>query len=122
MRIQWSSTSERSRNLSRRWSWCEAGLGSRLTLGALAGVALLLVLANLGNMYLWQDEAETALLSQRLGEFGLPLAFDGRNLIRQAPKDVEYTDEYVWVYHPWLPVFFTAASIGLVGATPLARR
>ena len=72
----------------------------------IAGAVLLL--ANLGNVYLWQDEAETALLSQRLGTYGLPLAFDGRNLIRQAPKDVQYTADYVWVYHPWLPFFLTA--------------
>jgi 4-amino-4-deoxy-L-arabinose transferase-like glycosyltransferase len=88
----------------------------------LAVLALLLFLGNLGNMYLWQDEAETALLSQRLGEYGLPLAFDGRNLIRQAPKDVQYTEDYVWVYHPWLPFFFTAASMRLVGATTFAAR
>jgi 4-amino-4-deoxy-L-arabinose transferase-like glycosyltransferase len=83
---------------------------------------LILIAANLGNMYLWQDEAETALLSQRLGKYGLPLAFDGRNLIRQAPKDVQYTADYVWVYHPWLPFYFTSLSMALLGATTQAAR
>ncbi len=82
----------------------------------------LLLLTNLGNIYLWQDEAETALLSQRLGRYGLPLAFDGRNLIRQAPQDVQYTADYVWVYHPWLPFYFTAASFALLGPTTFAAR
>jgi len=88
----------------------------------LVAAAAVLMLANLGNMYLWQDEAETALLSQRLGMYGLPLAFDGRNLIRQAPQDVQYTDEYVWVYHPWLPFYWTNLSFALLGPTTFAAR
>jgi len=84
--------------------------------------ATVLLLARLDNIYLWQDEAETALLSQRLRTYGLPLAFDGRNLIRQAPKDVQYTSDYVWVYHPWLPFFLTALSFSLLGATTFAAR
>ncbi|HOU23043.1 MAG TPA: glycosyltransferase family 39 protein, partial [Anaerolineae bacterium] len=83
---------------------------------------LVLLLTNLGNIYLWQDEAETALLSQRLGQYGLPLAFDGRNLIRQAPLDVQYTADWVWVYHPWLPFLFTALSFALLGPTTFAAR
>lgn len=85
-------------------------------------VGVVLLLANLGNIYLWQDEAETALLSQRLGLYGLPLAFDGRNLIRQAPQDVQYTTDYVWVYHPWLPFYLTAVSFALLGPTTFAAR
>lgn len=83
---------------------------------------LVLLLTNLGNIYLWQDEAETALLSQRLGQYGLPLAFDGRNLIRQAPLDVQYTPDWIWVYHPWLPFSFTALSFALLGPTTFAAR
>jgi len=83
---------------------------------------LLLLMPNLGNIYLWQDEAETALLSQRLGAYGLPLAFDGRNLIRQAPEDIQYTADYVWVYHPWLPFYATALSFALLGPTTFAAR
>jgi len=82
----------------------------------------ILLLANLDNIYLWQDEAETALLSQRLGTYGLPLASDGHNLIRQAPQDVQYTADYVWVYHPWLPFYFTAFSLAMLGPTTFAAR
>jgi 4-amino-4-deoxy-L-arabinose transferase-like glycosyltransferase len=88
----------------------------------LLGVGLLLLLTNLGNIYLWQDEAETALLSQRLRQYGLPLAFDGRNLIRQAPMDVQYTEDWVWIYHPWLPFYFTAVSFAFLGQTTFAAR
>ena len=88
----------------------------------LLAAAAVLLLTNLGNIYLWQDEAETALLSQRLGAYGLPMAFDGRNLIRQAPMDVQYTQDYIWVYHPWLPFFLTAASLAFLGPTALAAR
>lgn len=83
---------------------------------------LVLLFTNLGNIYLWQDEAETALLSQRFAQYGLPLAFDGRNLIRQAPMDVQYTADWVWVYHPWLPFLCTALSFALLGPTTFAAR
>jgi 4-amino-4-deoxy-L-arabinose transferase-like glycosyltransferase len=102
----------------RRWTtWCQARFRWLLLI-----VAAVLLLTNLGNVYLWQDEAETALLSQRLGTFGLPLAFDGRNLIRQAPQDVQYTEDYVWVYHPWLPFYLTSLSLSLLGPTTFAAR
>jgi 4-amino-4-deoxy-L-arabinose transferase-like glycosyltransferase len=98
-------------------SWVEAKFPWLLLF---AGIVLLL--GNLGNIYLWQDEAETALLSQRLGMYGLPVAFDGRNLIRQAPQDVQYTADYVWVYHPWLPFYCTALSFAFLGPTTFAAR
>jgi len=85
-------------------------------------VGAMLLLTSLGNIYLWQDEAETALLSQRLREYGLPLAFDGRNVIRQAPQDVQYTADYVWVYHPWLPFYATALSFAFLSPTTIAAR
>jgi len=108
---------ERSSSIRGLAAWAE----KRFVWLLLAACAVLL-LTNLGNIYLWQDEAETALLSQRLEAYGLPMAFDGRNLIRQAPMDVQYTQDYVWVYHPWLPFFFTAASLALLGPTALAAR
>ena len=102
----------------KRWvAWCEANF---IWLLLIAGAVLLLT--NLGNIYLWQDEAETAMLSQRLGTLGLPLAFDGRNLIRQAPQDVQYTEDYVWVYHPWLPFYLTSLSLWFFGPTTFAAR
>jgi len=111
------SVQKRSLSITALASWVEARF---VWLLLIAGTVLLLT--NLGNIYLWQDEAETALLSQRLGTYGLPLAFDGRNLIRQAPKDVQYTADYVWVYHPWLPFYMTALSFAFLGPTTFAAR
>lgn len=101
--------------------WVKQALTARFA-WVLVVAGLVLLLTNLGNIYLWQDEAETALLSQRLGTYGLPLALDGRNLIRQAPMDIQYTADYVWVYHPWLPFYFTSLSFELFGSTTFAAR
>src|SRR5208282_2059362 len=45
------------------------------------GIAALLLLWGLGNPYLWQDEAATAVLAARMLKFGRPLAYDGVNLV-----------------------------------------
>lgn len=110
-------TNAREISLSKLWSLVEKRFGLVLLI-----TGAILLFANLGNIYLWQDEAETALLSRRLGMYGFPLAFDGRNLIRQAPQDIQYTEDYVWVYHPWLPLYFTALSFALLGPTTFAAR
>src|SRR5579859_1943512 len=47
----------------------------------LAGVMLSLFFWGLGKVYLWQDEAQTAILGQRLFQFGRPIAYDGTNLV-----------------------------------------
>src|SRR5690349_17782026 len=52
-----------------------------LALGVIVGVAAVLLFWRLGQIYLWQDEAATAVLSQRLLQFGKPLAYDGTNLV-----------------------------------------
>jgi hypothetical protein len=55
-----------------------ARLAPPLLVAALAAVVLGW---NLGGRYLWQDEAQTAILARRLLEHGRPLAWDGRNLL-----------------------------------------
>lgn len=47
----------------------------------LGGLAAVLLLWGLSNKYLWQDEAVTAVLAERMLKFGRPLAYDGVNLI-----------------------------------------
>jgi hypothetical protein len=61
-------------------------------LAALAGV---LLLANLGNQYLWQDEAQTALLARTILSAGVPLGYDGRNHFSQE-LGVEYGEDGIW--------------------------
>src|ERR1051326_4603427 len=47
-------------------------------ISTLAGV---LLFWGLGRKYLWQDEAATAVLGERLLQYGKPLAYDGKNLV-----------------------------------------
>ena len=92
----------------------------------LTGVVLvgaLLLLCRLDDAFLWQDEAETALVSRHLLAFGLPLSTDGRTWVQQSAQPfVEFTDEYVWVYHSWLQYVLTATAFAVLGATTLAAR
>ena len=43
----------------------------------------ILLLANLGNQYLWQDEAQTALISKTILTDGVPRGYDGKNSFSQ---------------------------------------
>ena len=75
--------------------------GAALALvAALGGV---LIFANLDDRYLWEDEAETALLAQRVLRFGVPIAWDGRDLISQE-CGADYDANYLWRQTPWLPL------------------
>jgi len=87
----------------------------------LSGVFLLF--CRLDDAYLWQDEAETALVSQHLLAYGLPLSTDGTHWVQQAPEAfVEFTSDYIWIYHSWLQYFLTASAFALLGSTTLAAR
>ena len=46
-------------------------------------IASLLLFKNLDNIYLWQDEADTALLAQNILEYGYPRAWEGNIIITQ---------------------------------------
>lgn len=82
-----------------------------------------LFFCRLDDVYLWQDEAETAIVSRNLLAFGLPLSTDGRNWVQQAGGSfVEFTADYVWLYHSWLQYALAAVSFGLLGPTTLAAR
>jgi len=86
-------------------------------------VGALLFFCRLDDIYLWQDEAETAIVSRNLLAFGLPLSTDGTNWVQQAGRSfVEFTADYVWLYHSWLQYALTAVSFGLLGPTTLAAR
>ncbi len=101
--------------------------------------AALVVFWNLDARYLWQDEAATAVLGERLMEFGRPLAYDGRNLITMdylRPEDGEKIDRitrdaesgvrfYVergdfkpdttWIGQPWGQFALAGLSLRLLG-------
>jgi len=86
-------------------------------------VGALLFFCRLDDVYLWQDEAETAIVSRNLLAFGLPLSTEGTNWVQQAGQSfVEFTADYVWLYHSWLQYGLTAVSFGFLGPTTLAAR
>lgn len=102
----------------------QMGKTNRLAPWLLLLLAAVLFFANLDNQYLWQDEAETALLARRILNYGLPLAFDGRNMINQYPTrtELQFNADYIWIYHPWLPHYLTALSFFLFPPGTLSAR
>jgi 4-amino-4-deoxy-L-arabinose transferase-like glycosyltransferase len=98
-------------------------LQSLLFLTGVLLVGALLLLCRLDDTYLWQDEAETAIVSRHLLAHGLPLSTDGTDWVQQAAESfVEFTDDYVWIYHSWLQYALTAAAFAVLGPTTFAAR
>ncbi len=79
----------------------------------------LLAFLNLGNQYLWQDEAENAVIAQNILKFGYPCAFDGSLLV---VSDVGYRENYTWIFQPWLQNYVTAISFYLFGKSTFSAR
>lgn len=98
-----------------------ARLRRHLPLLAALGLAAALLFPNLGNIHLWQDEAETALLARNVLVYGVPRAFDGRNVITQN-QEREFGEDYVWTWSPWLQFYVAAASFAVLGESTLSAR
>jgi hypothetical protein len=92
-----------------------------LPLLAIVALAALLLLANLGNRFLWQDEAQTALIAGTVLEGGIPRGTDGRNSFSQE-LGVEYGADGIWKWHTWLSFYPVALSLALFGETSFAAR
>ena len=82
-------------------------------------IGAVFLFVRLGQMLLWQDEAETAVLARNILRFGFPRAFDGLNLVFDPQG---YGANYAWLYHPWASLYLTAAFFKLFGATTWAAR
>jgi len=83
-------------------------------------VAGILLFANLGNVYLWQDEATTAVLAKNTLNFGVPRAYDGKNLVRNI-----YDDPCMykgWKYGAWLQFYITALCFWLFSTSTFVAR
>ncbi len=93
----------------------------RVVLVLILGVAAVLIFLNLGDRYLWEDEAETALLARNVLRFGLPLGWDGRDLISQE-CGIELDENYVARRHGWLPIYLVAGSFALLGTDTVPAR
>jgi hypothetical protein len=92
-----------------------------LALAAILAVACCLLVPRLDDRYLWEDEAETALLARNVLRFGVPLAWDGRDLVSQeCGADLDANG--LWRQTPWLPMYLVAASFHLLGVDAFAAR
>jgi len=80
-----------------------------------------LLLFHLDHRPFWQDEAETACLAKNVLKYGVPLAYDGVNIISQE-QGKEYDQDYLWRWSPWLQIYVTAAAFRLGGLTTYAGR
>ncbi len=92
-----------------------------ISLALVFGTAAIFLLARLGQRAMWQDEAQTAVLSRTVLEFGVPRGSDGRNFFSQE-LGAEYGNGYLWRWHTWLPFYVTAGFFRVLGATTLAAR
>lgn len=93
----------------------------RILAASFALVALLLCTLNLGNQYLWQDEAQTALVARTVLERGLPYGTDGVNYFSQE-GGIEYGPGELWKWHTWLSFYLVAASFAVLGVSTFAAR
>lgn len=118
----------------------------RLTQIVISCAAAVFLFWGLGSHYLWQDEAATAVLAQRMVRFGKPLAYDGVNLItidhsaaenshnvEQRTRDPQsainfyiqrgdFKRDTAWKWQPWGQFVVAALSFKMFGATTIAAR
>lgn len=97
-------------------------MASRVALAVLLALSALLVFASLDNRFLWDDEAENALLAQRTLAVGLPVARDARGHVISTVCGADADENYLWTLHGWLPIYLTAASFKLFGVSTLSAR
>jgi hypothetical protein len=84
-------------------------------------IAAILFMANLGNHYLWQDEAQTALIGETILNHGLPLGYDGKNFFSQE-EGAEYGTNFIWRWHTWLQFYLPAVFFWIFGVNTFAAR
>jgi len=80
-----------------------------------------LLFKNLGNQYLWQDEAQTALVAKTVLSHGIPMGYDGKNSFSQE-LGAEYGKNYVWRWHTWFPFYLLAGFFGIFGINTFITR
>ena len=82
-------------------------------------ILLFLLFWNLGNQFLWYDEAQTALLGRSVLEHGYPKALMGDFLI---PTDEVYGPRQAYLAQPWLQNYVCALSFLLFGESNTSAR
>ncbi len=74
-----------------------------------------------GRPTLWQDEAQSALISRTVLQTGLPLGTDGKNFFSQE-QGAEYADGHLWRWHTWLPFYMVAGAFHAFGESAWSAR
>ena len=92
-----------------------------ILLGILLVLSFFLIFKNLSNNFLWEDEAESAVLARNILHFGYPRAFDGINQITPTVY-AGFGKEYQWKFHPWLPFYIVAFSQAVLGESAFSSR
>ena len=95
--------------------------GHRWGLGGVLALGAGLLLWQLGGPDLWQDEAQSALISRTVLQSGLPRGTDGLNYFSQE-FGAEYADGHLWRWHTWLPFYIVAGSFEVLGDNTFAAR
>jgi len=90
-----------------------------VAIGLLVCSAALLFI-HLGDTYLWQDEAETAVLSRNTFRYGFPHISDGIHTMYAAISNSRVSQ--AWLHHPWMQFYLAAVSFKVFGATTWAAR
>ncbi len=91
--------------------------GEKIFILAATLAAALLILTNLGNTYLWSDEAHTALLAKTILSHGMPKGTDGFNSysVDISGNNSDTDKKGTWVLTPWLS-YYVAAPFTLLPA------
>jgi len=87
----------------------------------IASGSLCLLLANLGNQYLWHDEAQTALISKTVLTGGLPRGYDGKTFF-SLEHGADYGPNYIWRWHTWLQFYVLAGFYEVFGVSIFVSR
>ena len=80
-----------------------------------------LFLLGLGNTYLWQDEAQTALLARSVLKHGVPMVGHGADSL-SAVMGTDAGVGGIYFQVSWLQAYVTAASFSLFGESSWAAR
>lgn len=68
----------------------------------------LLVFANIGNRTMFIDESIEAMLGKNILNFGVPKAWDGKNLIMAEVNGNEFNEDFIYVRKNWLSNYLAA--------------
>ncbi len=86
-------------------------------------ISTIFLLKNLGNVYFWTDEANSALVSRNILTYGYPSNFGEKNIVQHYwDYDGELKLAPFYRTTTWLHLYVAALSFKLFGATTFAAR